>query len=174
MSGNDSGESDEGMTRTGQPTEESAETVEQGRSSADGRSLQGRFWVNTLIGSMIGFVVGTVLFGVFVPIYFLGIIAGSFLAGLFHRSGAGRGALIGGVSGFLATIPFVILLVAAFVVGLGGVLASGPLPPELAREGSTILAGTGVIGVLIIGIALVANIIFGVIGGVVGGAVAGK
>jgi hypothetical protein len=58
--------------------------------------------------------------------------------------------------------------------GLGGVLASGPSLPELAREGSTIVAGTGVIGVLIIGIALVANIIFGVIGGVVGGAVAGK
>ena len=174
MSENDSGESDERTTRTGQQNGETAETVEQGRSSADGRSLQGRFWVNTLIGSMIGFVVGAVLFGVFVPIYFVGIIAGSFLAGLFHRSGAGRGALIGGVSGFLATIPFVILLVAAFVVGLGGVLASGPLPPELAREGSTILAGTGVIGVLVVGVALVANVIFGVIGGVVGGAVAGK
>ena len=174
MSGNDSSESDEGMTRTDQQNGETAETVEQGRSSVDGRSLQGRFWVNTLIGSMIGFVVGAVLFGVFVPIYFVGIIGGSFLAGLFHRSGAGRGALIGGVSGFLATIPFVILLVAVFVVGLGGVLASGPSLPDLTRGGSTILAGTGVIGVLVVGVALVANVIFGVIGGVVGGAVAGK
>ena len=152
---------------------ESKEPTQQDRVEHETTSLEGRFWINALIGGIVGFVVAMMLVEVFFPIYFLGIVGGALLSGWLHGRGTGQGAKVGGVAGFLATVPFAGLLVAVVLVGFGGFLVAEPAAAEFAQEGE-LLAALGVLSAVLIVIAFVANVIFGVIGGLVGGALVGE
>jgi len=136
-----------------------------------GSSLEGRFLLTTLIGAAVGTVLGGILAVLFFPVYFLGIMGGGFCSGFLYKRGAGSGALIGGVAGVAMTVPFAVLLVAVLVVGIGGVLATTPIPADDPR-GRGLFAAYGTLSIFLVIVALFANGISGLIGGVVGGAVA--
>jgi len=131
-----------------------------------GSSLEGRFLLTTLIGAA----VGTVRGGILAALFFLGIMGGG-VSGFLDERGTGSGALIGGVAGVAMTVPFAVLLVAVLVVGIGGVLATTPIPADDPR-GQGLFAAYGTLSIFLVIVALFANGISGLIGGVVGGAVA--
>jgi len=106
---------------------------------------------------------------VFFPVYFLGVILGAGVGGFLHDNGSGSGAMVGGLAGILATIPFVIFLAAVFLYGFGWV-ALQDVPAQL--NGPDLFAGTStIIGAISI-VAFIFNIIFGLIGGLIGGSAA--
>jgi hypothetical protein len=149
-----------------------ADTEARVPPSGPGSSLAGRFWVTTLIGAVLAFVLGLLLSSFTGGLlYFVGVIGGAFSGGMLYRRGTGGGAKVGAVSGFLSTIPFAALLFGVLAVGLGGVLANAPYIAN-SPQGENLLAAYGVIAVVIVLVAFVANIIFGVIGGLAGGAMA--
>lgn len=150
------------------------ESTAPDETSAGGNTLAGRFWLNTLLSGILGFVFAVVIAAEFFPVYFLGIMAGAFAGGLFHRRGAGSGALVGGMSGVVATIPFVGMILVVSLTGMGGLIASGePLLAELLQR-DEVLVTVGAVSLLLIGSAFVANIVCGLVGGLIGGAVAGE
>lgn len=104
---------------------------------------------------------------VFLPIYFFGIFAGALLGGWLQGLGTASGAKVGAMAGFLATIPFIILVIAFFGVGTSWLIAQG-VPAEIANE---YLAGFGIVAIFVIILALFVNILSGLFGGLVGGAI---
>lgn len=161
-------------TASAATTDARTESTTQDETSAGGTTLAGRFWLNTLLSGILGFVFALVIAAEFFPVYFLGIIAGAFAGGLFHRRGAGSGALVGGMSGAVATIPFVGMFLVVSLMGMGGLIVSGePLLAELLQRDG-VLVTVGAVSLLLIGSAFVANIVCGLIGGLIGGAVAGE
>ncbi|WP_254832901.1 zinc ribbon domain-containing protein [Haloglomus salinum] len=161
-------------TREASPTTDAAETDTGARDQSSGTagSLAGRFWVTTLVGAVLAFVLGLLLSSFTGGLlYFVGVIGGAFVGGVLYRQGPSGGAKVGAVSGGLSTIPFAVLLFGVLAVGLGGLIANTPLATN-SPQGENLLAAYGVIAVVIVLAAFVANIVFGVIGGLVGGAVA--
>lgn len=143
-----------------------------GGPTTGGRSLAGRFWLNTLISTTLGFAFALVIASAFFPLYVLGIMAGAFAGGLFHERGVGSGALVGAMSGFLGTLPFVGMLLVVALAGIGGLLASGePLMMELLVQ-EEVLVTVGVITLVLVGSVFVGNVVCGLIGGALGGAMA--
>ncbi len=166
------------MTREAESTASAAttdartESTAQDETSARATTLAGRFWLNTLLSGILGFVFALVIAAEFFPVYFLGIMAGAFAGGLVHRRGAGSGALVGGMSGVVATIPFVGMVLVVSLTGMGGLIASGePVLADLLQR-DEVLVAVGAVSLLLIGSAFVANIVCGLIGGLIGGAVA--
>lgn len=149
------------------PPAEQPERVDDGEPEVGG-TLQGRFWVNSLIGGSVGFLLGAILASVFFPIYFLGIVGGGFVGGLLQNTGSGGGVSVGATSGFLATIPLFLVMVAFVTLGAGWLTAAG-VPTEVTDE---YLGALGFIAVFVSLVALILNILCGIFGGLVGGAVA--
>lgn len=145
----------------------------QSGSSTESGSLAGRFWLNSVLGGALGFLLAMVIAAEFPPAYFLGLMGGAFIGGLVHEGGAGSGGLVGGMAGFLATIPFVGLLIAVVVFGAG--MATITTAPEVAPLfQDDVLAIAGIVGLLVVGFIVVANIVAGALGGLLGGAVASE
>lgn len=164
-------------TVSGEGTVRSEDTVKRERGerhagteqpSGSPGPLQGKFVLNSIIGGVTGFVVAIVLTSVFFPVYFLGIVAGGFLAGFLHDLGSGSGAKVGAVAGFLATVPFVLLVFAVVVLGAGWITAAGA-PAAPARD---FFAGMSFLAVFVSVLALTVNVLCGVVGGLLGGATA--
>ena len=166
-----SDEGDSSSVEDGPSPAEGESSSPQGETtSAGGGTLEGRFWINSFIGTTIGFAIAALLAAVFFPVYFLGIVGGAFLGGLFQSLGAGQGAKVGAMVGFLSTIPFVLLVVAVVVLGAGW-LASVGVPAEAGGMGDFVV-GFGMLGLLISVVAVVVNVFCGVFGGIMGGVVA--
>jgi len=143
----------------------------EGTETATGSALAGRFWINSLLGGLVGFLLAGALGTVFLPAYVFGIVGGGVVGGLLHASGVGKGSLVGAVAGLLATLPFLVLVGAFVVLGAGWFAAAIPADaPADVAEGY--FAGIGVLAVIVSVIALVVNVLCGVVGGLVGGAVA--
>jgi hypothetical protein len=108
---------------------------------------------DTLLNAVIGAAVTVVLsFTGFSP------LLGGGVAGYLQRGDRMEGARVGAISGALASIPFVLLLV--FVFGFFGVFLAGGAPAE---------AGFGLVIVLVVFVlALVWNIGLGAAGGYLG------
>ena len=154
--------------------------VEEGSADdrATGSSLQGRTVLNCLIGSVIGFVGALILVLPAGPLYFVGVMIGSGVAGWLQRRGPGSGALVGGVAGLLSTLlfaPFAVVLVA---VGLGQfVLTGAPLGLLPGMQGElpetqgllTVLLG---IGAVVLAVVALINLVVGAVSGAIGGAIA--
>jgi hypothetical protein len=155
--------------------------VEEGSADDDratGSSLQGRTVLNCLIGSVIGFVGALILVLPAGPLYFVGVMIGSGVAGWLQRRGPGSGALVGGVAGLLSTLlfaPFAVVLVA---VGLGQfVLTGAPLGLLPGMQGElpetqgllTVLLG---IGAVVLAVVALINLVVGAVSGAIGGAIA--
>lgn len=143
-------------------------STEQRPTTQRKNGLQGRFWVNALLGSIVGFGIALMLTVVFFPVYFLGIITGGIVGGLLHDRGSGSGALIGVTIGVILTIPFLAVVGAIVVLGTGWLAISG-VPIEPAEAGD-LIAGLGIVAVLVSLVALIVNTVCGLIGGVIGGA----
>jgi len=150
-----------------EPAAPAAETTE---SEQPGGSLAGRFWLNSGIGGVVAFVVGMVLAIVLGPLYVTGIFVGAALGGFLHRGGIGSGAVVGLVAGIIATVPFILLLAAAFTFGFGGAFAAVD-PGYYDFTGADLATAWGFVLVFVGVVGLIVNAIFGVIGGLVGGAI---
>ena len=169
-----------------EPTPDGESAAEDGSEAAVGRqaaeetagSLQGRTVLNSLIGSVLGFIGAIVLVLSAGPLYFLGVMFGSGAAGWLQRRGAGSGALVGGVAGFVSTLLFAPFAVILLLLGLGQFVVTsvplGSLPGlrgELPETQGLLTALIG-IGAVVLVIAALINLIVGAVSGAVGGAIA--
>lgn len=148
-------------------TEATAGPAGRDRNRDESTPLEGRFWIDALIGGTVGFALATMLIEILFPMYFLGIGGGGLLSGWLHGRGTGQGAAVGGVAGILATVPFATLLVVV-VAGFGGFLVADPAAVGFARA-DELLAAVGVLAVFVTAVVFVVNAVFGVVGGLVGG-----
>jgi predicted RND superfamily exporter protein len=105
---------------------------------------------------------------VFAPVYFIGVMLGAGAGGYFHNKGSGSGAMIGGLAGILATIPFILFLVAFILYGFSW-FALQDVSTQFGSE--DFFAGAGAIVGVISVFALIFNGICGLIGGLIGGSV---
>jgi len=155
-----------------------ATTGQQAAAQESEGSLAGRTVLNSLIGSVVGFVGAVVLVLSTGPLYFVGVMFGSGVAGWLQGRGAGSGALVGGVAGFAATLLFAPFAVILIVLGLGQFILTGAqtgfmsgMSTELPESQSLLTALVG-IGAVVLVIAIIINLIIGAISGAVGGAIA--
>lgn len=131
--------------------------------------MQGRFWLNTLLAALVGFVFSLSIASVFPPVYFVGLVAGGFVGGLFHGRGTARGALVGAASGVVATVPFVGPLLVFLLVGFGGLAAVEPTVLSVLLD-DALRPIAGYVGLLLVGGLFLGNAISGLVGGLIGGA----
>lgn len=89
--------------------------------------------------------------------------------GFFQNDGSGSGAIVGGLAGILATIPFVILLVAFILYGFGW-FALQDVSTQLESE--SFFIGLNTIITVVSVFAFIFNGICGVLGGIIGGSIA--
>lgn len=155
------------VDQTGAQTARGGAQPNQQSGSVD--ALQGRFLINSVLGGVLGFVAGSVLVTLFAPVYFVGVMLGAGAGGFFQNDGSGSGAIVGGLAGILATIPFVILLVAFILYGFGW-FALQDVSTQLESE--SFFIGLNTIITVISVFAFIVNGICGVIGGLIGGSVA--
>lgn len=166
---------DHGQSATG------AEATAGERAAEDrtaGDSLQGRTVLNSLIGTVIGFLAAVVLVLSAGPLYFVGVMLGSGVAGWLQRRGAGSGALVGGVAGVVSTLLFTPFAVVLVIVGLGQFVATGvPLGALPGLRGAIpetqgLLAALVGVGAVVFVVVALINLVVGAVSGAVGGAIA--
>lgn len=134
-------------------------------------SLAGRTWTNALIGGTAGFLLAAFVASIFFPMYVVGVLAGSALAGYVHDRGEWSGATVGLLAGVVTTIPVLLVVVLGAIIGFGGLVVSvlGHLGTQTSMLGFGLL---GLLGIVVFVVTVIANLVFGALGGFIGGALA--
>lgn len=128
---------------------------EDSRTSAGSPSEPSGRYIASFIGGVVSLFVGF-----FLP--FLGQIAGGAVAGYLRGSDTTEGAVVGSLSGFLASIPAALVFFLLLALGLVGSVAGGD-----AAGGFAVVVVFGGVLALIVG----GYVVLGAIGGLVGAAI---
>lgn len=132
--------------------------------------LAGRTLLTALIGGTVAFTAGLILAVVFTPFYVFGIFLGGAVAGYLFGGKMRDGAIVGLLSGLLATAPIVLLLFVGSLLGSGWMLLSVQRHVDPINGGPLLVGGLLAVLLLVVILSTVTNAMFGTLGGTVGSA----